>query len=135
MDGLHRVGVQDNMKSRFLRFESNHPGQGMYMNRSFQLFKPEGRVYFEVPANVKKFDIILWCDQGQRADVRLLNSAGECVKEVTRFSRTLLTKTRKRRNAEIWALELNNTAGAVNIMLMEPLSPVMSDRPEMMLRK
>ena len=134
-DGLYRIALEECPKDLFLSFDSKHSGQGMYTKEHFQLFKPQGQIYFEVPAKVRKFEIVLWCGEGQRTDVKLLNPAGKCEKEFSNISRTLFFKKRESLKSELWALEFQNAVGEVNVMLTEPLTPIISDRPEKMLRK
>ncbi len=134
--GEYRVTASSGNERYHLRFESDHPGQGMLMRQNFQLFKPQDKLYFQVPAGVKEFKIMVWCNPNHHADVKLLDPDGKTVQEEKNFNRpAILTGQRDDTGSAIWALDFANASEVVYVMLVEPLSPIVSSAPGLMLRK
>ncbi len=131
--GLHRL-VRTQDFSHRIGITSSRPGNGYLVEDGLEFLSRKGRLYFEVPAGVKKFTVGVSSDSS--ADVALLNPAGEEVRRETDIQSLELFSAERAETAdpEIWSLDISNAVWAVTVRLYAPLQPVVATRPEALLR-
>jgi hypothetical protein len=131
--GLYRVVRTQNFSQR-MNVSSANPGNGLLMDKTLEFLPVAGRLYFQVPAGVKKFTVGVATDS--TADVALLDPSG---KEVERHDKVGTTQlfTGSRADAsksEIWSISVSNAVWAVIVNMYDPLVPIVSTNPETLLR-
>ena len=131
--GLYRV-VRTSSFSQRVDVTSANPGNGVLADGQLAFLPIAGKLYFEVPAGVKDFNIGV--STATTGDVALLNASG---KEVERHdnvnSMQLFSGHRTDASrAEIWSLSASNAAWVVNVTMYAPLAPIVSTNPATLLR-
>ena len=131
--GLYRV-VRTQVFSQRMNVTSANPGNGLLADKTLQFLPISGRLYFQVPAGVKKFTIGVSTDS--TADVALLDASGKEVERHDKVSTTQLF-TGNRADAsksEIWSISVTNAVWAVIVNMYAPLVPVVSTNPNTLLQ-
>ena len=100
----------------------------------FALLQPDGRLYFTVPAGVKKFT--LGFDANPRQNIIVYNAAGEKVmqKEIEKLDILELSRQNAQKD-EIWSIGIRKASWSVNVRLYSPLSGLVSPDPSLLLKK
>ena len=110
-------------------------GSGWSVTRErFALLQPDGRLYFTVPAGVKKFT--LGFDASPKQNIVIYNASGKKVmqKEIEKLDILELTRQNAQKE-EIWSIEIRKASWSVNVRLYSPLTGLVSPDPALLLKK
>lgn len=116
-----------------LHISSNGPGQAYGATRRLGLFRSNGRLYFQVPAGVRKITIEIAGDPPQEAvEAKLLNPAGQIMASVPhRPEAQLLNYERQDASAtELWSVQVLNADEDCSLRLGAPLPPYLYTTPD-----
>lgn len=133
--GVYRV--QYDTRRAMLFIKSAMPGQGLSSNGELCMVRPSGRLYFEVPAGVREFSLVLSGDPGELLSAVLRGPDGKAVFSGRDFDeKTIFTGTRSDASApEIWSIDFIRAEEDVALRFCEPLAPVGAGSPEALLRR
>jgi hypothetical protein len=131
--GIYRV-VRTQTFSQRMNVSSNNPGNGLLMDKTLQFLPVSGRLYFQVPAGVKKFTIGIATDS--TADVALLDPSGKEVERHDKVNATQLFSASRAdaSKSEIWSIDVSKAVWAVIVNMYSPLVPIVSTNPNTLLR-
>lgn len=116
---------------------SDHPGQGLLVDKELALINPEVKLYFEVPAGLQNTMVYLMGASGFEIITKaaLLNAAGEVVQTVENTEMASLKINRPANApAEIWCLNIIRTVEDCSIMMGKGLKPIVATSPDLLLR-
>ena len=130
--GFYRV-VRKSTFSQLVDVSSSQRGNGLLADNKIVFLKPQGRMYFQVPAGVRSFNLGITTDS--TADVALLEPSG---KEVERHNgvKNMQLFSGTRTNAfksEIWSINVSKAIWLVTVHMYAPLVPIVSTNPGTML--
>ena len=134
MDGIYRLDFGSGNK---LKISTRHRGQGFTtFDDSFHFIAPAGSVFFEVPAGVTEFHLVLFGDPNEPVSASLISPSGEVVQEVVDSDKAQqLRGVAGGKQPEIWELRFGRCKEDVTLQLLAPLVPIISEHPELMFRK
>lgn len=117
-----------------MQISSENPGNGFLIENSMDFLPQNGKLYFEVPAGVKEFNIGVSTDS--TANVALVDPRGETVQKVKEVGRLhLFSGTRPDASlSEVWSLDVSDAVWSVVVHFYGDLSPVVSTNPATLLR-
>jgi len=137
--GIYRL-MRTQPFSQRIDVDSSFPGNGFYVkNGGEYLPQPGGKLYFEVPAGVKKFTInVTTPSKDNFADIAIVDAQGKTV-EQQKISHEKPYKFSGERSdasqSEIWHIDISNANWGVDIKFGDSLMPVVSTNPATLLRK
>lgn len=131
--GLYRLTRTQKFSQR-MQISSENPGNGFLIENSMDFLPQNGKLYFEVPAGVKEFNIGVSTDS--TANVALVDPRGETVQKVKEVGRLhLFSGTRPDASlSEVWSLDVSDAVWSVVVHFYGDLSPVVSTNPATLLR-
>ena len=131
--GLYRV-VRTSGFSQRVDITSAAPGNGLLVDGQLPFLPIAGKLYFQVPAGVKDFNIGVASDT--TVDVALLNPKGEEVERHNNLnSMQLFSGSRANASkSEIWSLDFSKSVWIVFVHMYAPLVPVVSTNPNTLLQ-
>jgi Right handed beta helix region len=132
--GLFRVRING---YSMVIVKSSHNGQGLSCYKSLRMVKPKGKLYFQVPAGVKKIGVLIKGQGAEWVSAALVNPSGKRVmKKEEATSGALLSAIRAdSSSSEIWSIDFINSVEDVSLRLVAPLIPIVSQSPSMLLQK
>jgi hypothetical protein len=130
--GLYRV-VRTSGFSQRVDVTSVNPGNGLLADGQIPFLPIAGRLYFQVPAGVKDFNIGVSSDSS--VDVALLNPEGMEVERHNNLnSLQLFSGSRADASkSEIWSIDFSHSIWIVSVHMYAPLVPVVSTNPATLL--
>jgi hypothetical protein len=130
--GLYRV-VRTSGFSQRVDITSANPGNGLLADGPLPFLPLEGKLYFQVPAGVKDFNIGIASDTS--VDVALLNPEGKEVERRDNLqSMQLFSGSRADASkSEIWSMDFSHPIWIVYLHMYAPLVPVVSTNPDTLL--
>ncbi len=132
--GIYQIKYDTRRAMLFIK--SDMPGHGFLLAGEHGLISPWGKLYFEVPAGVEEFHLVVSGDPGETLTATLLDPAGKEVFSKKDFDeKTIFTGKRKDASkAELWSIRLGAAKEDASLRLCAPLIPVVSDNPTTLLR-
>ena len=133
--GLYRL--EGSLPRQTVEFRSAARGQGLWFDhKSLNLISPEGKLYFQVPAGVSEFSILIAGDSGETLCAALIDPNGKKVQVEKDFDvPTIFTAKRDRSDrTEIWAVEFHHAVEDVNMRFLAPLIPLVAADPTLLLQ-
>lgn len=130
--GFYRV-VRKSTFSQKIDVNSSHRGNGIVAQEKVVFLRPQGRIYFQVPAGVKAFTLSVSTDS--QAKVALVDGQGKKVQEQDLTNQMeLFSATRTDASqSELWALEVADPVWLVTVGIYAPLNPILSTNSKTML--
>jgi len=130
--GFYRI-VRKSSFSQKIDINSSHAGSGIVAQNKVVFLRPQGRIYFQVPAGVKSFTLSVSTDS--QAKVALLDGQGNKVQEknLTNQMELFPASRADASQAELWALEASDAVWLVTVGVYAPLAPVLSTNPQTLL--
>ncbi len=130
--GFYRI-VRKSSFSQKIDVNSSHRGNGIAAQDKVVFLRPQGRVYFQVPAGVKSFTLSVSTDS--QAKVALIDGQGKKVQEKNLTNQMeLFSATRTDASqSEQWALEASDAVWLVTVGVYAPLTPILSTNSGTML--
>lgn len=134
MDGIYRLDIGSGNK---LKVSTRHRGHGFTtFDDSFHFISPSGSIFFEVPAGVTEFQMVLFGDPNEPVSASLISPAGEVVQEVVDSDKAQqLRGVASGKKSEIWELRFGRCKEDVTLQFFAPLAPIISEHPELMFRR
>ena len=134
LNGIYRLdfGCGDKLK-----VSTRHRGHGFTtFDDSFHFIAPSGSVFFEVPAGVTEFHLVLFGDPNEPVNAELVSPSGEVVQRVVDSDKAQqLRGVAGGKRSEIWELRFGKCREDVTLQLLAPLAPIISEHPELMFRQ
>ena len=115
---------------------SQKSGQAISYSGALNFLRPSGDIYFEVPAGVESFSMMIAGDPGEYLTAQLLDPAGNTIQSKKNFcTPTAFKASRKNRNvAEVWSIRFVSAREDVSIMPINGVRAVFSTDPQLLLR-
>ena len=129
--GFYRVSCKGTVQR--IDITSSNRGNGILLETPQTFLPIQGRLYSQVPAEVRQFSIGVASDAG--ANVSLLDPNGkEIMKRQNVDSMELFSATRSNPDkSEIWSIALSKVVWQVTVRCYAPLVPLLSTNPETLL--
>ena len=133
MNGWYNVTTVSRSK---LTVTTDHRGQGMLMGARLQLFRSRGSLFFEVPGELDKFNIVIWGDHGEKVTASLIDPAGKVIKHKAKFEKPefFTGSTKGVKETKIWQLKIDYSNDDFSILFPAPLNGVFAENPDLLLR-
>ena len=115
---------------------SQKSGQAIIYSGALNLLRPSGNVFFEVPAGVESFSMMVAGDPGEYLSAQLVDPAGKTVFSKKNFcTPTAFKATRKKQNvSEVWSISFTSAREDVSIMPVSGVNAVFATDPQLLLR-
>ncbi len=135
-DGIYQVKLHPH--NQVLRVFPNVPAQGLMMDaesKQYEMFKPDGRLFFQVPKGVSGFSLVVSGEVGEYLDCALYDPRGKVLQEVKHFNNPTVFSGHRSNivKSEIYSIGFSNAVEDVKLSLMKPLLPVVSQNSKNML--